>query len=221
MTAITHSIQFADRATRDDLQNFLTRLSRIGEGEIRVQRRGSVLAVYGCTQSPAGILDDSPVVLVMRTCELTETNDAEIDTVFEVRAFTDRLARLTGDDLALTLPDVTVTAAWAGVLPPKSGWMRSGVVDAASLASVAEQGMARVAESVPSDAGDPVVQKVRRLVWSSEIAPGIPAAAAFAAEGLGFLVGVDRMLLTHANSWTRLSSPNGHVILRHSKGIVG
>ena len=221
MTAITHSIQFADRATRDDLQNFLTRLSRTGEGEVRVQSRGPVLAVYGCTQSPMGILDDSPVVLVMRTCELAELNDSEIDTVFEVRAFTDRLARLTGDDLSLTLPDVTVTAAWAGVLPPQSGWMASGAVDAASLATVAEQGMARVAESVPSDAGDPVVQKVRRSVWGSEIAPGIPAAAAFAAESLGFLVGVDRMLLSRVQNWTRLSSPNGHVILRHGKGIVG
>lgn len=220
MSPSTTAFTLADSQTRDDLQNYLGRLARFGEKEVRLQSRGATLAVYGCTQAPAGIMDDTPVVLVMRAFALAAPLLPELDAVVEVRALTDRLAR-PGGDLEVPLPPMTVTAAWAGVLPPVTGWEAEGALDAGSLAIVAAEGMARVAEAVPADAGDPVVQRVRRSVWGSEIAPGIPAAAAFAAEGLGFLTGADRLLRSSSKAWTRLSSPNGHVILRHGVGIVG
>ena len=219
MTAQTQTLRLADQATRDDLQNYLGRLVRLGEPEVRLQSRGQALAVYGCTQAPAGLMDDAPVVLVMRAFPLADAPAATVDTVVEVRALTDRLARAESG-LTLALPDMTVSAAWAGVLPPVGGWEARGAIDAGSLAVVAAEGMARVAENVPADAGDPVVQKVRRAVWGSEIAPGIPAAAAFAAEGLGFLAGTDRIELSGSRSWTRLSGRNGHVILRRGVGLM-
>lgn len=218
MTATIEQIHLADRASRDDLQNYLGRLVRLGEPEVRLQTRGAALAVYGCTQAPVGIMDDAAVVLVMRAFALSQAPDPALDSVVEVRALTDRLAR-PGSDLALALPDTTVSAAWAGVLPPVSGWESRGSVDAGSLAIVAAEGMARVAEAVPTDAGDPVVKRVRRSVWGSEVAPGIPAAAAFAAEGLGFLSGADVLSVSGSRAWTRLSSPHGHVLLRH--GLLG
>lgn len=207
-------IQLSDRSTREDLRSFLQRLAKMGEPEVRLQSRGSALAVYGCTQKPIGILDDTPVVLVMRALALGEQPEETIDTVVEVRALIDRLARMSGHDVILALPDTTVTAAWAGMLPPHTGWEARGVLDAKSLAAVAEEGMARVAAQVPTDAGDPVVQKVRRAVWGTEIAPNIPAATAFAAEGLGFLKGTDHLTIAENSSWMRLSGPNGHVLLR-------
>lgn len=222
---MTQTVHLADRATRDDLQNFLQRLARLGEPEVRMQVRGSALAVYGCTQMPAGITDDAPLVLAMRAFEVADAADdtatgpaasISVDTVVEVRALTDRLARLEGEDTELSLPDTTVSAAWAGVMPPLAGWEPVGAIDAGSLAVVAAEGMARVAAAVPTDAGDPVVKRVRREVWGSEVAPGIPAAAAFAAEGLGFLAGVDRLRVATSRAWTRLSGPNGHVLLRRS-----
>lgn len=219
MTAQILTLGLADTPTRDDLQNYLSRLARLGEAEVRLQTRGSALAVYGCTQAPLSIMDDSPVVLVMRAFPLSAAPTEPIDTVVEVRSLTDRLAR-EESGLNLALPDVTVAAAWTGVLPPVAGWEARGEVDAGSLAVVAAEGMARVAENVPADAGDPVVQKVRRAVWGSEIAPGIPAAAAFAAEGLGFLAGVERLTLSGTRAWTRLSSRNGHVILRRGVGLM-
>lgn len=219
MTAQILTLGLADTPTRDDLQNYLSRLARLGEAEVRLQTRGSALAVYGCTQAPLSIMDDSPVVLVMRAFPLSAAPTEPVDTVVEVRSLTDRLAR-EESGLNLALPDVTVAAAWTGVLPPVAGWEARGEMDAGSLAVVAAEGMARVAENVPADAGDPVVQKVRRAVWGSEIAPGIPAAAAFAAEGLGFLAGVDRLTLSGTRAWTRLSSRNGHVILRRGVGLM-
>ncbi len=220
MTVTAPSIQLADQATRDDLRSFLARLVRVGESEVRIQRRGGVLGVFGCTQAPIGILDTDPVVLVMRGFALAGEQRGEIDEVFEARAFLDRLARLGADELSLSLPDTTATAAWAGVLPPHAGWEGYGTIDAASLAAVAKEGMSRVAGSVPADAGDPVVQKIRRSVWGTEIAPGIPASAAFAAESMGFLARADRLVLSRSHHWIRLGSPNGYVILRFGAGFV-
>lgn len=213
-------IQLADRSTREDLRSFLQRLVQMGEPQVRLQSRGTALAVYGCTQAPAGILDDTPVVLVMRAYGLGEAPEVPLDTVVEVRALTDRLARMSGHDVILVMPDTTVTAAWAGILPPHAGWVGYGEIDAGSLASVAKEGMARVAAQVPADAGDPVVQKVRRAVWGSEIAPGIPASVAFAAEGLGFLAGVDRMSMAESDAWLRITAPNGHVLVRRGSGFL-
>lgn len=225
MTATIYKLALADRSTREDMRNYLQRLVRVGEAEVRLQTRGNALAVYGCTQAPQGLLDDTSVVLVMRAFALEYAPDERVDMVVEVRALTDRLARMgegdDGPDLALVLPDVQATAAWAGVLPPASGWESRGAIDAQSLAVVAQEGMARVAAAVPVDAGDPVVQQVRRAVWGSEIAPGLPAAVAFAAEGLGFLRDVDHLTLSASRSWTRLSGPHGYVLLRGGSAALG
>lgn len=216
MTAMIQTLELAEKSTREDLRNFLQRLARLGEAEVRMQSRGSALAVYGCTQTADGLLDDTTVVLVMRAFRLADTPEHVVDVTVEVRALSDRLARMSGADVSLAIPDVTVSAAWAGVLPPLSGWESRGSIDAGSLAIVAAEGMARVAAAVPTGAGDPVVKKVRREVWGAEIAPGIPASAAFAAEGLGFLAAVDQLAIAASRSWTRLSGPNGHVLLRRS-----
>lgn len=225
MTAMIQQLALADRSTREDLRSYLQRLVRVGDPEVRLQTRGAVLAVYGCTQSPQGLSDDTAVVLVMRAFALEHAPHEPIDLVVDARSVTDRLARMgegdDGPDLALALPDVTTSAAWAGVLPPTGGWEARGEIDARSLATVAAEGMARVAAAVPADAGDPVVQKVRRAVWGSEIAPGVPAAVAFAAEGMGFLQGADRLSLAATRSWTRFSGPNGHVLVRGGSAALG
>lgn len=225
MTATIQKLALADRSTREDLRSYLQRLVRVGDPEVRLLTRGAVLAVYGCTQAPQGLSDDTAVVLVMRAFELEFAPEESVDVIVEARSLTDRLARMGegdhGPELMLALPDVTTSAAWAGVLPPTSGWEARGEIDAQSLASVAAEGMARVAAAVPADAGDPVVQKVRRAVWGSEIAPGIPAAVAFAAEALGFLQGVDRLSLAASRSWTRFSGRNGYVLVRGGSAALG
>lgn len=211
-------LHLADHATRDDLRIFLERLQRAGEGEVRIATRGSVLAVYGCTQAPRGITDPVPVVLVMRAFALSEPPETPVDETVQGRALLDRIARLGIVGLALDVPDVTVMAAWAGVLPPVSGWQPEGAIDAPSLASVAAEGIGRVAEALPADPGEALVQKVRAAVWGAEIAPGIPAAAAFAAETMGFLRGEERMLVARSLTWTRLTSGRGHVLVRSLLG---
>lgn len=206
-----------DAATRDDLRIFLERLLRVGREEVRLVTRGATLAAYGCTQAPRGITDPVPVVLVMRAFELAEAPEVPVDTTVQVRALLDRLARLGFIGRDLNLPDVTALAAWSGVLPPMSGWEPVGAIDAASLRQVAADGIARVAEALPENPGELVVHQVRAAVWGAEIAPGIPAAAAFAAEALGFLGGDDPARLSRSLTWTRLSTSRGHVIVRSPK----
>lgn len=212
------TLQLADHATRDDLRIFLERLQRAGQDEVRLVTRGAVLAVYGCTQAPRGITDTVPVVLAMRGFALAEPAVEDLDETVQGRALLDRIARLGIIGLALEMPDVTAMAAWAGVLPPVSGWSAAGALDTASLGEVAREGISRVAAALPEDPGEAVVHKVRASVWGAEIAPGIPAAAAFAAEALGFLDAAEPVRVSRSLTWTRLSTPRGHVLVRSLLG---
>lgn len=211
---VTEPLQLADHATRDDLRVFLQRLERAGAPEARLLTRGRALAVYGCTQAPRGITDVVPVVLVMRAFALREEPQEHLDETVPGRALLDRIARMGPIGLDLDVPDAASMAAWAGVLPPTSGWETAGRLDAASLARVAEEGIERVASALPEDPGEAVVHQVRASVWGAEVAPGIPAAAAFAAEAMGFLAGGEPLAVSRSLRWVRLTSPRGHVVVR-------
>ncbi|MCB1274139.1 MAG: hypothetical protein KDB25_07075 [Leucobacter sp.] len=208
------TLDLADHATRDDLRIYLERLLRAGRDEARLIVRDSLLAVFGCTQAPEDLMDTAPVVLVLRSFALSRPVDQPLDLVVPARALLDRLARMGIVGLRLDLPDAEVTAAWAGVLPPAGEWRAEGVIDAASLRGVAEEGMRRITETLPDSPGDPVVRRVRRAVWGTEIAPGLPAAVAFAAESMGFLGSDEPVRLTGTRTWRRLATPRGEVLVR-------
>lgn len=208
------SLIFRGSADLDDLRRFLERLERAGSPEVRLLSRDDVLAVYGCTQAPRGLTDGIPVVLVMRGWSLAETPVEPVDVTVLARSLLDRLARISDDERELVLPDVTAMAAWTGVLPPVEGWRSAGEIDAGSLARVAREGSERVAAALPDNPGEAVVHKVRSSVWGLEMAPGIPAAAAFAAETMGFLSGAETLRVSRTVTWVRLSSGHGHVVVR-------
>ncbi|WP_449277196.1 hypothetical protein [Leucobacter sp. GX24907] len=210
-------ISLADTATRDDLRIFLDRLLRVGQAEVRMVSRGSALAVFGCTQMPSGITDQVPVVLVMRAFELRSASAEPLDETVQARALLDRIARLGVVGLDLDVPDMTAMAAWAGVLPPVGGWEPAGAIDADSLRSVATEGIDRVAAALPDSPGEAVVRQVRSAVWGAEIAPGIPAAVAFAAESLG-LIAERPLRVSRSLTWVRLTSERGHVLVRSLLG---
>ncbi len=218
---MSQSLELADHATRDDLRVYLERLAKAGEPEVRIASRGGALAVYGCTQAPEGLLDEAPVVLVMRAFALSAAPAARLDETVQARALLDRLARMGLVGLRLELPDATVASAWAGVLPPTGGWEPVGALDAPSLAEAARQGIERIAAALPESPGDAVVRAVRREVWGAEVAPGVPAAAAFAAEALGFLREEREARLARSLTWLRLSTGRGHVLVRGPRGSMG
>lgn len=215
---MSQSLSLLDEETRDDLRQFLERLSRAALPEVRLLRRGGALAVFGCTQAPAGLLDSVPVVLGMRAFALQGLPAEPVDLIVSSRALLDRLANMRGESLELVLPDNEVTAPWAGVLPPRGGWEMLAALDAASLVEVSRQGVERVAAALPDLPVEAVVRTVRAEVWGAEIAPGVPAAAAFAAESLGFLRGGSRVMLAKSRAWMRLATPQGEVLVRRGLG---
>lgn len=219
------SLQLIDHATRDDLRVYLERVSRTALPEVRLVTRGTTLAVFGCTQAPESLIDSLPTVLVLRSFELSRANDAEVDVVVTARSLLDRIARMGLLGLSLELPEVTVTAAWAGVLPPPAGWQARGLIDISSLVAVAAEGVRRVAEALPDQPGEAVVKQVRAQVWGAEIAPGLPASAAFAAEALGFLAAAadagSAARLSATATWRRLTTDHGDVLVRGSGQLMG
>lgn len=213
-TTSTKELRLIDDASLGDLQVFLQRLAKAGLPETRLITKGATLAVFGSTQAPSGLLDPTDLVIVHRAFELAHKPVEELDILVQTRALLDRLSRPTSSPPTLQLPPMQVTAAWAGVLPPTSGWVAQGAIDARSLFEVAQTGIKRVANALPEQPGQALVDRVRFNVWSSNIAPGVPAAAAFALESLGFLRKQESIRLLQSKNWVRLSSQHGDVFVR-------
>lgn len=208
-----------DDHTVRDLTQLMQRLVRVESAEVRLRGEGSRLSVFASTQSPGGLGDTKALVLVHRGVRLSEPLSEPLDVVVETRAVLDRLARLTAPPLILPVPPVNLTAVWAGMLPPRAGWEPYGVLDAKSLRDVAIAGAVRVAEALPENPGQPLVDQARGAVWSLEIAPGVPAAAAFAIDALGFLRGQDHIVMARSRNWLRLVSEHGEVFVRAAQSL--
>ena len=156
-----------------------------------------------------------PVAVGMRVLALADDTDdaggaggpggAGLDATVPVRALLDRLARAR-THLPVP-PERVLGAAWAGLSPPRGAWREAASVASADLSSVAAAGARHVAAGAP-----------RAGVWSRPVpgTDGLPAAAALAAEVLGFLVGAPTTVpVARSGPWWRLSTRAGHVLVRH------
>lgn len=209
-----NQVVFEDPKDLADLVTMLRRIETVGLSEIVVRTEDGMISFFGCTQSPNSITSSSKTILVHRAYNLVSNNEDSIMAVVPLRSILDRLAHLKENDTNLSVPDSSLFVAWAGMLPKRTGWQYLGLVDAKSLRAVAEQGIDRIAKLLPEEAGGPVVEKLRASVWDLEIAPDIPAAAAFAIETLGFLQNTEHVSLSASGAWKRLSTSYGDVIIR-------
>ncbi len=208
-----------DALALGDLQVYLSRARRVEDGSVRLVAGGGVLAVYIAVLYPLGLLDETPTVLGLRTFALADP--VELDAVVPIRSLLERVERRLEEvddpnaaiDLALPLEVNTVT--WAGISPPRAGWVAHAPVRPEDLESAAHAGIAEVAGALPEGAGSAVVQRVRSEVWGRPLASAehIPAAAGFAAWTLGFL-GDDPVRVFESGPWTRLTTVRGHVLVK-------
>lgn len=198
-----------------DLQVFLGRAERVQDGSVRLIAGSSVLAVYVSVLHPAGLLDDSPTVLGLRTFALTGTDP--FDVVVPVRSLRARVdAAEVAATTVVTVPLEVTAVNWAGIAPPKGGWKvhpstRSTILDAAARAGINE-----VAAAIPVNAGEQIVRTVRTEIWGRAITglDFLPAGAAFAALSLGFLAGDEPVAIYESGAWTRLTTARGHVLVK-------
>lgn len=201
---------FPDAEAAADLLTFASRAQPLGDGAVRLRASSGTLVVTSAPLAPRGLLDATPTVLGLRAMAV----DPELECDLVVPAET--LTRALDDPAAVALPDTAVSAAWAGISPPRAGWDVVGELAASTLAARAQWGIAAVADGVPKDAGEDAVRAVRAQVWGppDEALADLPLGVAFAAFALGFIAGEERAVVRAAGSWTRISLARGHVLVR-------
>lgn len=218
MADSTLRLQFTGKADPLDLATFFSRAKAIdAKAAVRLVSRGSALGAYVAALAPASLLDTMPTVLGLRAVPLAES--ANVDAVVEASALLDRLARIEEEGNKLAVPPVTVTAPWAGVAPPLTGWEPAGSVSACTLREAAKAGMDAVENALPAKPGHAVVDTVRSRIWSSPLENLdflVPSGIAFAAEVLGFLPSKfeGEIPLYMCQGWVRLNAPGGFVLAR-------
>jgi hypothetical protein len=162
-----------DSLALNDLHVFLGRAGRIEDGSVRLIAGSGVLAVYVAVLYPAGLLDESPTVLGLRTFALV--NHDSFDAVVPVQSLTTRIERAlsaVADGTApvtLTLPAEVHTVTWAAISPPRGGWTALPATTAELLDRVARSGINEVAAAVPTGTGEQIVHRVRSEVWGKPI----------------------------------------------------
>ncbi|MDO7882352.1 hypothetical protein [Antiquaquibacter soli] len=219
---MTRTFRLIDALALDDLHVFLGRALRVQDGSVRLIGGSGVLAVYVSVLHPAGLLDESPTVLGLRTFAIAPQDD--FDAVVPVRSL---LVRVEGqreaagladpsEGVTVTLPMEVNTVTWAAISPPRGGWLALGSLDGDLLESVARAGIDEVAQAVPGSAGEQIVHRVRTEVWGRTLDghDNIPAGAAFAAVSLGFLSDGDSVCIFESGPWTRLTTKRGHVLVK-------
>lgn len=218
---MSRSFTLSDSPSVGDLATYLGRAGRVEDGSVRMIAGSGVLAVYTAIFYPAGLLDESPTVLGLRTMAL-EGRDAEFDAVVPVRSLVERLKRAesqgaSGEPVTISLPIEVSTVTWAGISPPRGGWKKVDETTGAVLEASARAGIDEVAAAIPTGTGEQIVHRVRSEVWGRPIPEIIhlPAGAGFAAYSLGFLGDGDEVIPVYESGpWSRVSSQRGHVLVR-------
>lgn len=206
-------LHFADAEALADLGTLVSRAKAVEpEGAIRLQAHGRTLAAYVGVLAGTGLMAEGAVI-GLRTMPLAE--ESEVDVTVPLSAVSDRLARRDPTP-TLSIPPVTVSAAWAAVAPPRSGWERVGVLTADVVNAAAREGIQAIAEGSPQSAGGHAVTALRQQVWrrSTTTTPPIPAGGAFAAYVLGFTPPGSEVTVLAQGRWTRLTTAAGHVLVR-------
>ena len=217
---MTNSIRFLDSRDMEDLSSYLTRARKLDDdGCVKFRAFGDILAVYVSPIFSGSLMGDGPTVLGLRTMKLEKT---ELDATYSIASIQERLASAMTEGLELALPTTTMRAAWSGVTPPRQDWVETGTISQQQITQWAKDGIAEVANSLPSSVGSSIAAKVRLGIWGKTVSLEfhLPGAAAFAMAGLGFMQKGEEIRVYTAKGWVRLSSAYGHVLSKQSFKIV-
>ena len=240
---MSRNLTLPDAMALGDLRVFLGRAARVDDGSARLIAVDGVLAVYVAVFYPVGLLDQAPTILGLRTFAVQGTED--FDTVVRVSTLAERLTetatRVIDDTAPLTvaLPPEVTKVSWAAISPPRGGWVQVLPAPERVLQSTAADGIAEVAQAIPTGTGEQIVHRVRSEVWGRPIVglEHVMSGGAFAALSLGFLgepagdsagtqVGrpvenlddddrrTDVVRVYATGPWTRLTTPRGHVLIK-------
>ena len=121
---MSRSFTLVDSLALGDLHVFLGRAQRVDDGSVRLIAGSGVLAVYVSVLHPAGLLDESPTVLGLRTFAVTSSDG--FDAVVPVRSLLMRVEgqleaanAAVGEPVTVTLPLEVNSVSWAAISPPR------------------------------------------------------------------------------------------------------
>ncbi|MCU1412007.1 MAG: hypothetical protein JWR04_2714 [Rhodoglobus sp.] len=224
---MSRSFTLVDSLALGDLHVFLGRALRVEDGSVRLIAGSGVLAVYVSVLHPAGLLDESPTVLGLRTFALVRGAEDEGDGSFDVVVPTrSLLMRAEGkleaataavaEPVSVSLPLEVNSVSWAAISPPRGGWLALESVASGTLDAVARAGIDEVAAAIPTGTGEQIVHRVRSEIWGRPLTgfDHIPGGAAFAALSLGFLGDDDVVAVYETGPWTRLTTRRGHILVK-------
>ncbi|MET9400282.1 hypothetical protein [Kitasatospora sp. NPDC002965] len=213
----TAPLALAGTGEAADLAAFLVRLLRFDraaavrlQGVPRPGAGGGVLAVFG--RLPLG----GSGALAVRTARLVELG-GPVDLTVSAGQLLDGVDAEAG---TVTLPGPVTGPAWAGLLPPRTGWRPVGEPPAARvypelMAAVRE--FRERSEAVPDHHRTrAVLDALADEIWSRPVTalPELPLRAAHAAYVIGFLAPTAPLTVHRAGGWLRLSAPAGSVAVR-------
>ncbi|MCX5210437.1 hypothetical protein OG689_14245 [Kitasatospora sp. NBC_00240] len=181
-----------------------------GGGEAAPEGAAGVLAVFG--RLPLG----SSGAIAVRTARLAGP-DAPVDRTVSAGRLLDDV-----DESAdtVTLPAPVTGPAWAGLLPPRTGWR---LLAEPPAVEVVPELMAAVREFKERSEAVPEHHRTRAVldgladeIWSRPLSavPELPLRAAHASYVIGFLKPDARLTVHRAGSWLRLSAPAGSIAVR-------
>lgn len=200
-----------------DLEAFLGRARRVNDGSARLIASDGHLQAYVGVVFPRGLLDRTPTVLGLRVARVMESPSFDVIVPLESLVFRlERAIDQAGDTgvVEVVMPSESPSIQWASITPPRDGWKRRLGINSQLLKQAADDGVRQVANALPENPGEAVVQKVRADVWGQPMGKKpIPWAAGFAADALGFLS--EKSLAVHTvDNWIRLTSKNGYVLVK-------
>ncbi len=215
------SVHLADGHETAGLAAYLRRVVALDDrAAVRLQGVGGVLGVW------AGPPLD---VLTLRPVALGEPLTDPLDVTVSGRRLLDRLESVAATSpvttLGVELPPPVTGPAWAGLLPPRSGWEELATVPAAAVddaVRVAVEGFRRrVDELGEQDRSQPALEAIARQLWAQPVVAGIPLRAAHAADLLGLLSRDGEVRAMRSGPWQRLGCPGGSVVLRRDGAGTG
>jgi hypothetical protein len=198
----------ADLGERQALRGYLSRLVALdGRACVRLQAHGLVLGVWG---GPP--LD----VVTLRPVALSVASDAGDVTVSAVRLL-ENVAALE-ESGPVEVPSAVPGPAWAGLLPPRTGWNVVAIVPAGAVHDAVRVGVdafQRRVALLPEDLrGRAQLEGIAADVWGRPVVAGVPLRVAHAADLTGLLGREGDVTAFASGSWLRLGCPGGSVAAR-------
>jgi hypothetical protein len=234
-------LRLASGGEAADLAAFLGRLIRWDKAAVvrlRAAEGEPALGVFG--HPPFGGVLAVMTAALDRPTEVAAAVDATVSAgqlLDAVEAATAPAGGETGSAAViaeLVVPGSVTGPAWAGLLPPRSGWRRVAELDAVPLRESAVQ---VIREFRTRTEGLPVEQRTRaeldalaEELWTRSYAlggpgdpggPGLPLRVVHAAHALGFLRGDGAVFVLVAGPWLRLRTGGGSVAFRGGSPASG